>query len=138
MSHIFHQLYYHFAWGTHNRQPVIERAQWPELLRIQAEEVAKRGGILIRHNTLADHAHLLVRLTPNILVSDFIGQVKGGVSYRFNREAKPHIHLSWQEGYGVVTIREGDVSKVSRYIDRQEELHERRKLSKVLEILQMD
>jgi putative transposase len=135
MSHVFHQLYYHFAWGTHDRQPIIDPSLRPELLRIQAEEVARRGGILVRHNAVADHVHLLVRLTPNILVSDFIGQVKGAASYRVNHEARPRVALKWQEGYGVLTIREGDVARVSRYIDRQEELHQQRKLSRVLELL---
>ena len=105
-------------------------------MRIQAEEVAKRGGILIRHNTMPDHIHLLVRLTPNLLVSDFIGMVKGATSYRVNHEAAPPIPLKWQEGYGVLTLREGEVARVSRYIDRQEELHRQRKLSRVLELLQ--
>jgi REP element-mobilizing transposase RayT len=104
-------------------------------LRIQAEEVAQPDGILVRHNALADHVHLLARLSPNVLVSDFIGQVKGAVSYRFNREAKPSVRLTWQEGYGVLTIREGEVAKVSRYIDNQESMHQQRKLSRLLEIL---
>ena len=136
MSHVFHQLYYHFVWGTHERQPLIVAELKPELLRIQAEEVAKRGGILIRHNAISDHVHLLVRLAPTILVSDFIGQVKGAVTYRYNREAKPPFALHWQEGYGVLTVREGEVAKVSRYIDNQESMHAQRKLSRVLEILQ--
>src|SRR5262245_17449690 len=101
MSHVFHQLYYHYAWGTHDRQPLIAPDLRAELLRIQAEEVAKRAGILVRHYAMPDHVHLLVRLTPNILVSDFIGQVKGGVSYRFNREINPKSHVKWREGYGV-------------------------------------
>jgi hypothetical protein len=70
------------------------------------------------------------------LISDFIGQVKGSVTYRFNREVRPRLPLRWQEGYGVLTLREGDVARVARYIDRQEELHQGRKLSRVLEILQ--
>jgi putative transposase len=138
MSHVFHQLYYHFAWGTHNRRMLVVPDKKVELLRIMAEEVAKRGGILIRQNSMPDHAHLLVRLTPNILVSDFIGEVKGGTTYRYNRESKPRLKLSWQEGYGVVTLREGEVAKVSNYIDNQEELHRKRKLSLILERLQAD
>jgi putative transposase len=135
MSHVFHQLYYHFIWGTHDRQSLITAALRPEVLRIQAEEVAQRGGILVRHNTMPDHIHLLVRLTPNLLVSDFIGQVKGCVSYRVNRQVRPPVALKWQEGYGVLTLREGEVDGVSRYIDRQEELHAKRRLSRLLEIL---
>jgi REP element-mobilizing transposase RayT len=137
MSHVWHQLYYHFAWGTHDRQPLIDRDNRPELLRIIAEEVAKRDGILIRVNAMPDHVHLLVRLTPNILVSEFIGQVKGGATYRFNREANPRFPLHRQEGYGVLTLREAEVDGVARYIDNQEEHHRRQKLSVLLEMLQM-
>jgi putative transposase len=136
MSHVWHQLYYHFAWGTHDRQPLIAPDWRPELLRIQAEEVSKRGGILVRHNAMPDHVHLLVRLTPNLLLSDFIGEVKGATTYRVNRELKLVAPLKWQEGYGVLTLREGDVAGVMRYIDRQEWHHEQQKLSLVLEVLQ--
>jgi REP element-mobilizing transposase RayT len=135
MSHVFHQLYYHFVWATHDRQPFLVGELRPDLLRIQAEEIARRGGILIRQNCVADHMHLLVRLTPNILVSDFIGQVKGAVCYRFNHEVNPRIRLKWQEGYAVLTLREEEVEKVARAIDNQERLHQERKLSRVLEML---
>jgi putative transposase len=135
MSHVFHQLYYHFVWATHDRQPLLIAEQRPDLLRMQAEEIARRGGILIRQNCVSDHMHLLVRLTPNILVSEFIGQVKGAVCYRFNHEANPRFRLKWQDGYAVLTLREAEVEKVARYIDNQERLHQERKLSRVLEML---
>jgi putative transposase len=106
MSHVFHQLYYHFVWGTHDRQALLPDALRPDLLRIQAEEVAHRGGILIRHNVMPDHVHLLVRLTPNLLVSDFIGQVKGAVSYRFNKEIQPRVPVKWSAAMpSVVPVR---------------------------------
>jgi len=135
MSHIFHELYYHFVWATHDREPLLVPELRPELLRILAEEVAQRGGILIRQNCVVDHVHLLVRLTPNIMVSDFIGQVKGASCYRFNREVNAKHRLKWQEGYAVLTLREDEVEKVARYIDNQERLHQERKLSRVLEML---
>ena len=135
MSHVFHQLYYHFVWATHERAPVLVPDLRPDVLRIQAEEIAQRGGILIRQNCVADHMHLLVRLTPSILISDFIGQVKGGGCYRFNHEANSKLRLKWQEGYAVLTLREEEVEKVARYIDNQERLHQQRKLSRILETL---
>lgn len=135
MSHVFHQLYYHFVWATHDREPLLVPELRPELLRILAEEVAQRGGILIRQNCVVDHVHLLVRLTPNVMVSDFIGQVKGASCYRFNREVNSKHRLKWQEGYAVLTLREEEVEKVARYIDKQERLHQERKLSRVLEML---
>jgi putative transposase len=93
MSHTFHQLYYHFVWSTHRREPFIERIWRPQLLVIIHEEVIRRGGQPLRHNAMPDHVHLLVRLSPTILVSDFIGKVKGAASFRVNREAGPRWKL---------------------------------------------
>jgi hypothetical protein len=39
----------------------------------------------------------------------------------------------WQEGYGVLTLREDELEKVSRYIDNQETHHQSGKLSYLLE-----
>ena len=61
MSHVFHQLYYHFVWATHSRQPLIDRLWRPQLLEIVHAEAIKRGGHPIRHNAMPDHVHLLVR-----------------------------------------------------------------------------
>ncbi len=123
MAHTFHQLYYHFITATHAREPLIDRAWRPQLLTILNEEVKTRGGWPIRHNAMPDHMHLLVRLPPNITVSEFIGQVKGASSFRVNKELHPKVKLQWQEGYGVLSLRKDEVERVSRYIDNQEAHH---------------
>ncbi|HWP55450.1 MAG TPA: IS200/IS605 family transposase [Pyrinomonadaceae bacterium] len=133
MSHVFHQLYFHFAWATRSREPLVDRSWRPQLLELINEEVQTRGGFPIRHNAMPDHAHLLCRLPPTILIAEFIGQVKGATSFRVNKEIRPRFKLHWQEGYGVVTLRKDEIEKVSRYIDRQEEHHRRGSLSELLE-----
>jgi REP element-mobilizing transposase RayT len=82
---------------------------------------------------MPDHAHLLCRLPPTVLLADFIGQLKGATSFRVNKEIRPKFKLHWQEGYGVLTLRKDEIEKVARYIDRQEDHHRRGKLSDVLE-----
>ena len=121
MSHVFHQLYYHFAWATHGREPLVNRIWRPQLLEIMNEEIKTRGGWPIRHNAMPDHAHLLCRLPPTVLITEFIGQLKGATSFRVNKEIRPRFKLRWQEGYGVLTLRKEELAKVSAYIDRQEE-----------------
>jgi REP element-mobilizing transposase RayT len=133
MSHVFHQLYYHLTWATHSREPLIDRAWRPQLLEIMNEEVKRRGGWPVRHNAMRDHAHLLCRLPPTVLMADFIGQLKGATSFRVNKEIGPRLKPRWQEGYGALTVRKDEIEKVSRYIDRQEEHHRRGNLSQVLE-----
>jgi REP element-mobilizing transposase RayT len=133
MGHVFHDLYYHFAWSTHSRVALIRRDCRPDLLKIINEEAKRCGGWPVRHNAMPDHVHLLVRLPSTVCVSDFIGQVKGATSHRVNEEIKPGFKLMWQEGYGVLTLRKDEVEKVSRYIDDQETHHRLGKLSALLE-----
>ena len=133
MGHAFHQLYYHFAWATRGRSALIRREHRPSLLQILNEEAKKRGGWPIRHNVMPDHVHLLVRLPPSVKVSDFVGQVKGATAHRVNEEIKPDFKLTWQEGYGVLTLRKDELDKVSRYIDNQETHHQTGRLSDLLE-----
>jgi REP element-mobilizing transposase RayT len=138
MSHAFHQLFYHFVWATHSRDPHIHPSFRPQLLSILNDEVKTRGGQAIRHNAMHDHVHLLVRLPPTVLVSEFIGQVKGATAFRVNRDLKPKFKLQWQEGYGVLTLREEEIEKVSRYIDNQEEHHRTGRVSQLLERLESE
>ena len=133
MGHVFHQLFYHFAWSTHSRVPLIGRDYRPALLKIINEEAKSFGSWPIRHNAMPDHVHLLVRLPPTVAVSDFIGQVKVPASHRVNEEVRPSFKLKWQEGYGALTLRQDEVEKVSRYIDDQEAHHRTGRLSDLLE-----
>lgn len=84
---------------------------------------------------MPDHVHLLVRLRPTTLLSEFIGQVKGATAFRVNKELNPRVKLHWQEGYGVVTLRRDECKKVEKYIDNQEAHHNKAQLSDVLETI---
>jgi REP element-mobilizing transposase RayT len=117
---------------------MIDRRWRPQLLQILNEEIKKRGGQPIRHNAMPDHVHLLTRLTPKMAPADFIGQVKDATSFRVNREIKPRFKLLWQEGYGVMSLRKDELAMVSNYIDRQEAHHRNKKLSALLETMDID
>lgn len=132
-SHVFHKLYYHFVWSTKERLPLIENAVGSKVIEVIETECRKRGAIPIACNTMPDHVHLLVSLPPTITVSTFIGQIKGVCSYQHNHQLPTRHWLKWQDGYGVVTIREAEVEKVIRYISDQQQIHESRKTSRFLE-----
>ena len=136
--HAFHQLYYHLVWSTHRREPQIDRLWRTQLLTILNDEVKTRRGWPIRHNAMPDHVHLLVRLPPTVMVSQFIGEVKGATSFRVNRDVKPSFKLRWQEGYGALSIRKDEVERVSRYIDNQERHHADSRLSALLEMSEIE
>jgi REP element-mobilizing transposase RayT len=82
---------------------------------------------------MPDHVHLVARLSPTVLISDFIGKVKGATSFRVNRDIRPRFKLHRQEGCGVLSLRGDDLEKVCHYVDHQEEHHRSRKVSSLLE-----
>lgn len=132
-SHAFHQLYYHFVWGTKDRLPLITENARERLIRWVEDECRKRGGTPLACNALSDHVHLFVNLPPTACVSTFIGQVKGASSFAYNHHFSAPHHLMWQDGYGVITVRKAESEKVIRYIANQQELHAAHKTSRLLE-----
>jgi putative transposase len=84
-------------------------------------------------NGTEDHIHLLLSLTPSILVEDVAKNLKGASSHYINKESTLGEVLYWQDGYGVVTLREAEILKVVKYIIHQKEHHLNGDLSEVLE-----
>jgi len=127
-SHALHQMYFHIIWTTKQRMEYIgeDVREWM-IAQIQSES-EKREATVLACNTMPDHVHLLVNLPPTVLVSAFIGEVKGASSYAFGREYGPNHFLKWQTGYCVLTMRKGDTKTVVGYIATQQERHAQGKL----------
>ena len=130
---VFYQLIYHFVWSTKNREPLLTPTVEARLFPYIAAKCKEWGYTLYAVNGASDHLHVLGGLTPTILVSDVAKNLKGASSHYINKESGLQESLYWQDGYGVITIREGEISKVVRYIEQQKEHHRIGKLSEVLE-----
>ena len=51
------------------------------------------------------HTHMAVSVPPTLLVSEFVGQLKGASSHEVNEQLGLHgKKLQWQAGYGVVSF----------------------------------
>ena len=70
------------------------------------------------------HVHIGLSAPPNLLISDYIGQLKGSSSHYINHEIEPKA-LQWQRGYGIVTFGTKDLPWVIGYIKNQKEHHRR-------------
>ena len=78
------------------------------------------------------HVHLAVSIAPTILISEFIGQLKGSSSHEANQQLGRRV-LDWQSGYGVVSFGTRDLEWVQEYIRNQRERHARGKIEERLE-----
>jgi len=68
------------------------------------------------------HIHIATSLPPNLLVSEWIGKLKGASSYYINHEVESK-SLEWQRGYGIVTFGTKDLQWVIEYINNQKAHH---------------
>ena len=120
---IFYKLYYHVTWSTHGRLPCLDDgARRTELILLLNGAARRHSGHVLACNAMPDHVHLLVALPP-IDLAQFIGRAKGASSFAYNRAFGPGHTLVWQDGYGVVSLRESDVPLVKNYIESQESIH---------------
>jgi len=81
----------------------------------------------------------VVSAPPTLLISDFIGKLKGGTSHDVNQAAGRHQKvLEWQNGYGVVSFGTRDLPWVVEYVRNQREHHARGTTQERLERIMQD
>ena len=68
------------------------------------------------------HVHLAVSIAPTVLISEFVGQLKGSSAHEANQLFGRKV-LEWQTGYGVVSFGTRDLPWVVEYIENQKERH---------------
>jgi putative transposase len=85
------------------------------------------------------HVHVAVTITPTMLISELVGQLKGVSSHEVNQKlGLGRKLLEWQAGYGVVSFGTKDMEWVKSYIRNQKEHHARETVHGRLEQTQSD
>lgn len=117
------KLFYHFVWTTKCRMPWITAEVARQLYPVIVAKAVALGGLVHAVGGTEDHVHLVVSVPPKVALARFIGEVKGSSSHFANHELRLDGHVSWQEEYGVVSLREQDLPKVVRYVRDQQRHH---------------
>jgi len=126
------QLYYHLVWATKERQPLLAGDREQVVFDFLRAKAIGLGGFVYALNGTEDHIHLVVSIPPRLAVSEFVGQVKGVASARFNKLGS-HPLLYWQEEYGAFTFDGKRLPNVIDYVECQKQHHATRTLIAVLE-----
>jgi putative transposase len=130
---VFYQLVYHFVWATKNREPFLSPAIEGRVFPYLGTKCRELNYNLFAVNGTADHLHVLLGLGPAMVVADAAKNLKGASSHYINNESGLEEHLYWQDGYGVITLRQSEIPQVARYIEKQKEHHRTGKVSELLE-----
>lgn len=122
-GHVFSDILLHLNWHCKNDRPMIGAEFESQLHALIEEYCRKTKGIHYqRVGGTADHLHLVFQMEPFVVLSDFIGQVKGYSSHEANKLLGAGT-LKWQRGYGVVSFSRKHLNALIRYVKKQKEHH---------------
>jgi putative transposase len=117
----------HIVWHTKNSYPLLT----PDIELLAFRYLKKRivetpGAFVHEIGGIETHVHLVVTVPPTLLISEFIGKLKGGSSHDVNQAlGGRQKELQWQTGYGVVSFGSRDLPWVVEYVRNQREHHVR-------------
>jgi putative transposase len=129
----FWQLFYHIVWATKNRAPLVTPDSEPAIYGLIQSKVTGLEGTVFALNGMPDHVHLVAAVPPKISVANFIGQVKGVASAKYNKLGLSETPLYWQEEYGVFTFDYKRLPNFVGYVQSQKQHHAEMNLIAILE-----
>ncbi|MBK8267513.1 MAG: IS200/IS605 family transposase [Planctomycetes bacterium] len=121
---VYHEINLHLVWRTKNNMPMlidrVENRCWHFL----THRALETPGLFVHEiGGLPDHIHFAVSVPPTLLISEWIGKLKGASSHYINNEICNQKTLEWQAGYGVVSFGTKDTEWVVSYIRNQKAHH---------------
>ena len=125
MAGTFSRLLYHVVFSTKHRTLFIDPKVRAELYPYMEGIVHHQGGWLLSLGGMPDHVHLLIRLKPDMPVSQQVRDVKANSSKWVHEQKGLPADFAWQAGYAAFTVSESQEGTVRSYIRNQEQHHRR-------------
>jgi len=117
----------HVVWHTKDSVALLHDDVEALTHRCLRQRIVNTEGVFVHEIGGTDtHVHACVTVPPTLLISEFIGQLKGGSSHDVNQRLGLRSKvLQWQAGYGVVSFGTADLDWVKRYVCQQRAHHQR-------------
>jgi len=117
----------HLVWHVKSSLPVITPEIEPRLYKYIRSYALQSSNVIFHEiGGTETHVHLAVTIPPTVLISDWLGRLKGASSHYVNHKLANRKLLDWQTGYGVVSCGTKDLEWVINYIRNQKEHHKKR------------
>ena len=125
MANTFSQIYIQTVFAVSSRQSLIRPEFKEDLYKYISGIVRNQGQKLICINGMPDHIHILVGLKPAIALADLVREIKSDSTNFINKNKLVRGRFNWQEGYGAFSYGHSQLDRLIRYIQNQEQHHER-------------
>jgi REP element-mobilizing transposase RayT len=126
MAQSLSQLYTHVVFSTKDRTGFLRNKKLRgEMHAYLVGTCNNLGSPSLIVGGVADHVHLLVRLSKNIAVATFVRELKRESSKWIKDKGPDLDKFHWQQGYGAFSISPGHKEDLTSYIATQEDHHTR-------------
>jgi putative transposase len=127
LYHCTFRLQYHLVLVTKYRRPCINAAMLGRLEAIARATTEKWGGSVVEFSGEADHAHMLLDLTPRIAPSTFVNNLKTVTSRLIRKEFADHLAhyywgkpAFWSRSYALLSVGGAPLEVLKQYIEQQD------------------
>ena len=121
---VYYEINLHLTWHTQDNAPVLVDQVESRCHQFLMHKCAETRGVCVHAvGGTETHVHVAVSVPPTLLVSEWIGQLKGSCSHYINHEICNRKVLDWQVGYGVVSFGTKALPWVVGYITNQKKHH---------------
>jgi putative transposase len=124
VAHNFYaEINLHVTWHTKDSAPLlVPKVEAIAHHALRGKCINTPGVFVHGVGGIETHVHLCLSVAPTILISEFIGQLKGFSAHDVNQKLGGKV-LEWQTGYGVVSFGTGDLEWVTAYVLNQRDRH---------------
>ena len=129
------QVYIHLVFGTKNREPSLDDGLRDGLHSYIGGILQKLDSPVLAINSMADHVHLLFRLSRTTTLAKAEEDTKKVSSRWIKSRPGQSARFAWQVGYGAFSVSASMVPAVTAYIEHQPEHHRQRTFKEELQML---
>ena len=131
----YSEIHLHLTWHTKESSPLlVPKIEAAAHHAIRGKCIRSDGVYVHEVGGTEDHVHMAVSILPTVVISEFIGQVKGASSHEVNQKlGDGQKVLEWQPGYGVVSFGKNNLKWVVEYIREQKRRHAERRIVERME-----
>jgi putative transposase len=126
MPSTYSSLLYHIIFSTKHREPLITPALREELYLYVAGILRGQDGLALEIGGMPDHLHLVIRIKPDVSVSEIVRLVKANSSNSSkwaNERLTGMWRFAWQRAFGAFTVSSSQLDAVRQYVRTQEDHH---------------
>jgi putative transposase len=121
---IYHEMYVHLLWSTNSQKPLLNPSIIPHIYEYLCDLTLSEGCHLIGGNIFSDHIQLVIKFTPNTILSDLITNLKIASSLWMRTNFPEVDRFEWQKSDFGFTVSTEEVGTLIERIKKSKSFRE--------------